>query len=169
MIFPDNHFDLVYSHGVLHHTTNMQKAFNEVYRIIKPGGQFILMLYAKSSFNYWIRIQFYFRLRLILTYLLSKLGIKPKAKLWKEHLENLNSIGWSYLSWKNFPHRCTDGANCKIAFILSKKEGIQLLKNAGFKVLKTDKAHFPIGAKFPKLERFLARFIGFHQFYWLEK
>ena len=63
---PSENFDIVYSHGVLHHTTNTQKTFDEVYRVLKPNGQFIVMLYAKGSFNYWIRIQLYFRLRLLI-------------------------------------------------------------------------------------------------------
>src|SRR5688572_18264470 len=42
--FPDNHFDMIYSHGVLHHTPNPQAAINEVHRALKPGGQAIIML-----------------------------------------------------------------------------------------------------------------------------
>jgi hypothetical protein len=31
------------------------------------------------------------------------------------------------------------------------------------------KGHFPIGGKFPKLERFFAKYIGFHQLVWAKK
>jgi len=47
--FPDNHFDVVYSHGVLHHTPRPQQAIDEVLRVMKPGGEAIVMLYKKNS------------------------------------------------------------------------------------------------------------------------
>lgn len=47
--FEDNTFDLVCSMGVLHHTPDTQKAINEIYRILKPGGGVILMFYHKNS------------------------------------------------------------------------------------------------------------------------
>jgi len=54
--FSDCHFDIVYSNGVLHHTPDTQKAINEVYRILKPSGTAIIMLYARNSYLYWINI-----------------------------------------------------------------------------------------------------------------
>lgn len=50
--FDDNTFDIVYSFGVLHHTPDTQGAINEVYRVLKPGGLAVIMLYNKYSFNY---------------------------------------------------------------------------------------------------------------------
>ena len=47
--FDDNTFDLVYSWGVLHHIPDMQKSINEVYRVLKPGGKIIIMIYNKYS------------------------------------------------------------------------------------------------------------------------
>lgn len=46
--FEDNYFDKVFSFGVLHHTPNTQKAIDEIYRILKPGGESVVMLYAKG-------------------------------------------------------------------------------------------------------------------------
>lgn len=51
LVFPDNSFDMVYSYGVLHHTTDTQKAINEIYRVLKPEGKAIVMLYNKYSFT----------------------------------------------------------------------------------------------------------------------
>lgn len=49
--FSDNTFDVVYSFGVLHHTPNTQKAIDEVYRVLKPGGRIIIMLYHRASMH----------------------------------------------------------------------------------------------------------------------
>lgn len=56
--FPNNHFDIVYSNGVLHHTPDTQKSIEEVHRVLKPGGSAVIMLYAKHSFLYWFTLFF---------------------------------------------------------------------------------------------------------------
>src|SRR3954454_18376616 len=38
--FPDESFDLVLGHAVLHHIPNLQAAFREIFRVLKPGGVF---------------------------------------------------------------------------------------------------------------------------------
>jgi ubiquinone/menaquinone biosynthesis C-methylase UbiE len=47
--FADDEFDVVVSLGVLHHTPNTQNAIDEVYRVLKPGGEAVIMLYHKFS------------------------------------------------------------------------------------------------------------------------
>ena len=54
--FNDNSFDIVYSNGVLHHTSDSQTAVAEVYRVLKPEGEAIIMLYCKSSWHYWVNM-----------------------------------------------------------------------------------------------------------------
>lgn len=56
--FADDHFDIVYSNGVLHHTNDTERAIAEVYRVLKPGGRAVIMLYCKNSFDYWFNFWF---------------------------------------------------------------------------------------------------------------
>ncbi|HEX8903117.1 class I SAM-dependent methyltransferase [Vitreimonas sp.] len=53
MPFDDAMFDVVYSNGVIHHTPNTQTVLDEMYRVLKPGGRIIIMVYAENSLHYW--------------------------------------------------------------------------------------------------------------------
>ncbi|GAB1430609.1 hypothetical protein MASR2M18_14420 [Ignavibacteria bacterium] len=53
MPFAENAFDTVYSFGVIHHTPDTQKAADEIYRVLKPGGKAIIGLYHKNSAFYY--------------------------------------------------------------------------------------------------------------------
>ena len=44
-------FHLIYSFGVLHHTENMQKAFNQIYEVADKNTEIKIMLYAKNSYK----------------------------------------------------------------------------------------------------------------------
>ena len=47
--FPDNHFDVIYSLGVIHHTPKPHQAVSEAIRVCKPGGKIFIVLYRKFS------------------------------------------------------------------------------------------------------------------------
>ena len=51
--FDDDTFDVVYSNGVLHHTPDTRGVVNEIWRVLKPGGKAIVMMYAENSWHYW--------------------------------------------------------------------------------------------------------------------
>jgi ubiquinone/menaquinone biosynthesis C-methylase UbiE len=36
--FPDESFDLVFGHAVVHHLPDLQESFNEFFRVLRPGG-----------------------------------------------------------------------------------------------------------------------------------
>lgn len=181
--FAGDSFDIVYSYGVLHHTSNPAAAINEVYRVLKPGGRAIVMLYNRSSFNYYVRIMGYMRLRVLLEYL-SRLGSVESdrtklsgsglaglrgnrgAGIWTLHYQNLLRHGWSYLKARNFVHHATDGPECPRAFAFNPPEVRELFSRFGD--VRTTVAHFPlrkhpIGRLLPFLvERLLARTVGWY-------
>jgi ubiquinone/menaquinone biosynthesis C-methylase UbiE len=104
--FADNSFDIVFSHGVLHHIPDIEKTQSEIARVLKPGGELIIMLYARNSLNYRFAISVVRRLALIPFYVT---GIKP-SKMVAEHVENAKRVGlFNYLRMENFIHRNTDG------------------------------------------------------------
>ena len=48
----EDYYDLVYSFGVLHHTPHPEIAIKKIHMMLKPGGEFKLMMYAKHSLKY---------------------------------------------------------------------------------------------------------------------
>lgn len=104
--FEDNSFDMVYSHGVLHHVPEIRAASAEIARVLKADGELIAMLYAKRSLNYLLSISVVRRVALILLYVAGARGNAMVA----EHLGNAKEAGlFNYLAMKNFIHRNTDG------------------------------------------------------------
>lgn len=53
--FEDNHFDFVFSNGVLHHTTHPIKGIEECYRVLKSGGRLWLYMWWEDGLinTYW--------------------------------------------------------------------------------------------------------------------
>lgn len=47
--FEDASFDVVFSWGVIHHTSRMDRALAELVRVCRPGGRVVLMLYHRHS------------------------------------------------------------------------------------------------------------------------
>ena len=157
--FPDESFDVVYSLGVLHHTPNTRLAIEEVHRVLKPGGQAIIMLYHKNSFNYYVRILGYMRLRVLLGALVrlgrwnsdrrkltgsSMLELRGNnsARIWKAHYKNFLERGWKYLAARNFVHHCTDGPECPIAYVFTRSSAratCSMFRNVDVKV-----GHLPL-------------------------
>lgn len=104
--FEDASFDIVYSHGVLHHIPEIGQAQREIARVLKPDGRLIAMLYAKVSLNYLLSIGVFRRLGLAGLYALGK---RPGG-IYDHHLDNVERMGLgNYLAMKNFINVSTDG------------------------------------------------------------
>jgi ubiquinone/menaquinone biosynthesis C-methylase UbiE len=104
--YADNIFDMVFSHGVLHHIPQIRVAQAEIARVLKPGGELVIMVYAKYSFNYLVAIGLVRRLGLILLYA-ANLDL---GGFYGAHLRNARRMGLlRYLAMRNFVHHNTDG------------------------------------------------------------
>lgn len=53
--FDDASFDYVVAIGCLHHTGNLQQAIDQCYRILRPGGSLILMVYYAYSYRRFVQ------------------------------------------------------------------------------------------------------------------
>lgn len=128
--FTDESFDIVYSHGVLHHTPDIEAAVREVHRVLKPGGRAIVMLYHRGSYNYRIGIRVLRRAGAGL--LRSEGGIKivnrltgePVASL-REHAASLRNAQGQF-SGAELLNQSTDGADNPLARVYSRHEARDL-------------------------------------------
>ena len=61
--FEADTFDLVYSNGVIHHTPNTRQVVAEIFRVLRPGGRAIVMVYAENSLQYWRNLVWHYGLK----------------------------------------------------------------------------------------------------------
>ena len=52
--FADAAFDLVWSWGVIHHSSSPEKCLSEITRILRDGGRLLLMVYHRPSIVYYV-------------------------------------------------------------------------------------------------------------------
>jgi len=55
--YPDNHFEAVFSNGVLHHTTNWKGGVRELVRVLRPGGWGWLYVISDPGGLFWDTIE----------------------------------------------------------------------------------------------------------------
>ncbi len=67
--FEDETFDYIYSHGVLHHSSEPEQAIREMFRVLRPGGRINVHVYA-----YWSAVTLW--------------GVLRYGRRWKRHIEN---------------------------------------------------------------------------------
>jgi len=130
--FPDDSFDLVYSHGVLHHTPDIEAAVAEIHRVLKPGGRAVVMLYHRGSYNYRVGIRVLRRAGAGL--LKSESGIRIVNRLTGEPVESLREHAASMknangnVSAAELLNQSTDGAGNPLARVYSRREARELFK-----------------------------------------
>lgn len=170
--FANDSFDLVYSHGVLHHTPDTQRAIDEVYRVLRPGGTAMVMLYHRNSFNYRVNIMTFRRLGVRL--LKFNWGPAFVHKLTGEDTDRLRRMRQLYLedpAWLSSPdeflNHNTDGAGNPLARVYTREEAAAMFSR--FDEVRTEvyflnKRWIPIiGSLIPRsVERKLASSMGWH-------
>ena len=177
--FADASFDLVYSHGVLHHTPDTERAVREIHRVLKPMGRAVVMLYHRDSYNYRINIGMFRRAgaHLLKTEaglrLVHRLTGEPVDSL-REHARRIKEDEQSYLAPGEFLNQHTDGAGNPLARVYSRREALELFKDFAEVELRTyflNKRWLPIiGALLPRgLETRLASRWGWHLWIYARK
>ena len=132
--FPDASFDLVYSHGVLHHTPDTARAVRELHRVLRPDGRAVVMLYHRNSYNYRVNIRLLRRAgaQLLRTEsglkLVHRLTNEPVESL-REHARSLKQDAGSYFAADEFLNQHTDGAGNPLARVYSRGEAKELFKD----------------------------------------
>jgi ubiquinone/menaquinone biosynthesis C-methylase UbiE len=177
--FADESFDVVYSHGVLHHTPDTPRAVREVRRVLAPGGRAVVMLYHSASYNYRVNIQLLRRAGARL--LRSEAGVKlahgltgePVESL-REHAAHLKRDAQSYLAPGEFLSSNTDGAGNPLSRVYSRAQARELFKDFArveFATHFLNKRWLPlVGRVLPRpLEARLASRWGWHLWVYAEK
>ena len=146
--FKDNYFDIVYSHGVLHHAKNTMKCISEAERVLKKGGTLKLMVYSSFSAT---------GLMLWAIYGLAKFNLFiSQEELMYRYLESPGTKTYSYNEFK----KIIEGFSFKIIKIkknlgcgdlLLIKESKKYKNNLFFKIIKKIYPRFIIR----KFENFL--------------
>jgi len=132
--FADEVFDVVYSHGVLHHTPDIEGAIREIHRVLKPGGRAIVMLYHRGSYNYRVGIRILRRAGARL--LKSESGIKLVHRATGEPIESLrehaalrNASRNGNFAADELLNQSTDGAGNPLARVYSRREAHELFRD----------------------------------------
>lgn len=85
--FPDRTFDIVYSYGVLHHSPDTARAVEEVFRVLRPGGNAKIMIYHSHSmvgYILWLRYG-----------LFACRPFRPLSDIYAHHLESPGTKAFS--------------------------------------------------------------------------
>jgi ubiquinone/menaquinone biosynthesis C-methylase UbiE len=167
----DASVDHVYSFGVIHHSPAPQKIISEIYRVLRNGGTFTVMLYNRSSINYYIEIMFL--RRLFKWCLLPKLMPRLIAAVtgferWKleGHREMLKKK--KKVSKEEWLSMNTDGPFCPLSRVYNYREAAALFRafgNVRQEVWEFNVDHWSfIGKAIPNsLVKWLGRRWGWHR------
>jgi ubiquinone/menaquinone biosynthesis C-methylase UbiE len=167
----DDYFDHIYSFGVIHHSPSTEMIVNEMFRVLKPSGTFCVMIYNRSSVNYYVEIMLLrkiFRRMLYPAFMpnvISKLLRLDRNKL-EAHREML--LSRPDITKQDWISMNTDGPECPLAKVYNKREALKLFDK--FSDVKTevrffDRSHWPVIGKFMpnSMSHWLGRHWGWHR------
>jgi len=128
-------FDFVYSFGVLHHTPRIDNALTNINIVLKKNGVFVLALYSKYSFAYFLKVILYY-------------GIL-KAYFLKHNASEIRSMVIEENSRETKPY----------VKVYSIKEARKLVEKNGFVVFRIFKKHLFRETRTNFIPGFLKRFM----------
>ena len=173
--FPDETFDHVYSFGVIHHSPVPEKIVREVHRVLRRGGTCTVMLYNRTSINYYIEIMF---LRKLFRHMLRPKwmpGLLAKVTgfdQWK--LEGHRETLTKKLTHEQWVSMNTDGPFCPLAKVYNHAEAAELFQDFAEvrqEVWEFNVDHWPgLSKVLPKsAERWIGRRWGWHRMIYARK
>lgn len=164
--WPDNSFDMVFSHGVLHHVPQIQAAQSEIHRVLRPGGTLVAMLYARRSLNFQLSIRLVRRAALALAYPFRASGLVQRSSMLEQHLQNAERTGLRrYLALEEFTHRSTDGPLNPFARVYTPREVTRDFPD--FQLMSWTQRYLHAPPLPVQRLRFLERHLGWHLWVWL--
>jgi SAM-dependent methyltransferase len=132
--FRSGSFDHVYSFGVIHHSPDPERIVREIYRVIRKGGTFTVMLYNRTSINYWIEIMFLrklFKWSLLPAFMPRLIAASTGFDRWKlEGHRELLMKKWK-VSKAEWISMNTDGPFCPLARVYGRSEAAALFEPFG--------------------------------------
>lgn len=147
--FPDQSFDAIVAIGCLHHTGDLQRAIDECYKLLKPGGSLIFMVYYAYSYRRWIQ-NTSATLKYLLTEIFGGRGVVEKADAKQRSAYDINSKSEAaphtdWISKKSLRKYCKKFSRCEMnlenidqATPFKSRERSELLKTIWPKLIGLD-------------------------------
>ena len=168
---PGASVDHVYSFGVIHHSPAPEKIVSEIYRVLRRGGTFTVMLYNRTSINYYVEIMFLrrvFKWCLVPKFMPRLISALTGFDRWKleGHREMLRKR--KNISKEEWISMNTDGPFCPLARVYNQQEAASLFdafENVRQEVWEFNVDHWSfIGKAIPDaLAKWIGRHWGWHR------
>jgi SAM-dependent methyltransferase len=123
--FPDEAFDIVVSSGVLHHTPDVSRAIQEAHRVTRRGGTGLITLYRLGILHH----------RLVFPIVRAVMRLTKTRHPGADLAATASSV-------EDFV-RQYDGASNPVGIAKREHEWRQLLNDAGWTVVATERHYFP--------------------------
>jgi SAM-dependent methyltransferase len=175
--FPDCSFDHVYSFGVIHHSPAPERIVHEIHRVLRHTGTFTVMLYNKSSINYYVEIMFLrrlFRWFLLPSFMPGLIAAIAGFDRWKLEGHRRTLKEKKKASKEEWISMNTDGPFCPLARVYSREDAAGLFRdfrNVRQEVWEFNVDHWSyVGKAIPKsVAMWLGRRWGWHRMIYGEK
>ena len=129
--FPDGSFDHVYSFGVIHHSPIPARIVAEIHRVLRVGGSFTVMLYNRSSINYYVEIMFLrrlFRWCLLPMFMPRLIAAVTGFDRWKLEGHRDALTRKRHISKEDWISMNTDGPFCPLSRVYGHQEAATLFR-----------------------------------------